>query len=152
MATNPYGGLTSMIGMMLRADQQEQLLEFRQDDLDFRREEAQKNRDFENRRLGILETRNKVDQDQLEINQQVEEDRQKVSEMGFRNLEASKLVKQYVGVDVNGIPLIDPSTGRLDTNAIIKGLEGRHPEVDALALLTIRNAGIAKELQDLGFL
>jgi len=151
MATNPYGGLTSMIGMMLRADQQEQLMEFRQEELDFRREEAQKNRDFESRRLGVYEARNQIDEDQLKINQQVQENNQKVAEMGFRNTEASKLIKKFIGVDVNGIPLIDQSTGRLNKEALLKGLEGRHPEVDGLALGTIQNAGIAKELQDLGF-
>ena len=44
MATNPYAGLTNLIGMTLRADAQQDMLRFREEDLDFRRGVAEQDR------------------------------------------------------------------------------------------------------------
>ena len=107
MATNPYAGLTNLIGMTLRADAQQDMLRFREEDLDFRRGVAEQDRLLREETNRISEIRANASKVAADVAQSKEQREIEEANLQARETYAYQTLNVFSGRKFNGEFYID---------------------------------------------
>ena len=102
MATNPYAGLTSLVGMALRADAQKDTMRFREEDLTFRKQQAADRLAVDQERNRISEINAIANQTLAGIDKQRIENETRDDVREARELYANNAMQIFTGAKFNG--------------------------------------------------
>ena len=150
MATNPYAGLTNLIGMTLRADAQQDMLRFREEDLDFRRGVAEQDRLLREETNRISEIRANASKVAADVAQSKEQREIEEANLQARETYAYQTLNVFSGRKFNGEFYIDDN-GNLNEEVFAAALSAGEDIAKEYAIGIGNKFGFRGDVKDAGF-
>ncbi len=150
MATNPYAGLTSLVGMALRADAQKDTMRFREEDLAFRKQQAADSLAVDNERNRIAEITATTNQTLADIDKQRLDNEIKGDEREASERYANNVLQLFGGAKFNGELYIDDN-GNLKEDVFEKAFAAGEDIARQYAIRIANNFGTSGAVKEGGF-